>query len=177
MIEEHCKKKEEILHKLTKSNNELKLLQEKLKTNSLIKLQIIEKTHFSLFKLKKTKIIQIPTANKALISYFQSIILSLHEEYNEILMLAHGLGEFGIHTAKQVSSIVQHCFHLHLHLGALEKQDLNYFEKEMGLERGTVTLHKSERFIEEFLHDLRIIKEEILESQQKEFQTMVSVVQ
>ncbi|MEC8220608.1 MAG: hypothetical protein VX028_00935 [Nanoarchaeota archaeon] len=175
MIEEHKTKKKEILVKLEKSNEELKNLQEKLKTNSLIKIQVVEKTQFSLFSLKKVKVLQTPTANKTLISYFQSVILALHEEYNSILELAHGLGEFGVHTAKQISSVVQHCFHLHLHLGALEKHNLSHFENEMALEKGSCTLHKAERFIEEFLHDLRIVKEEVIEQQQKEYASVINV--
>lgn len=168
MIEEHCSKRKEILKHLQKSNEDVKALQEKLKSNSLVKICIVEKAHFSFFRLKKVKVIQKPMPNRALISYFQSIVLSLHEEYNSMLELAHGLGELGVHTSKQLSSIVQQCFHIHLHLGALEKQDMSYFEKELVKPEGSCTLHQAERFIEEYIYDFRILKEEILDFQQKE---------
>jgi hypothetical protein len=173
MIEEHCNKRKEILKNLRKSNENVKALQEKLKSNSLVKICVIEKTHFSFFKLKKIKVHQKPMPNKALISYFQSVILSLHEEYNEMLSLAHELGELGVHTSKQVSSIVQQCFHIHLHLGALEKQNMEYFERELVKEKESCTLHQAERFIEEYIHDFRILKEEILDYQENECKNLL----
>ncbi len=165
MIEENYKKNFEILNILKKSNEELKSLQEKLKTNSLVKIHVVEKTHFSLFKLKKTKVLNKAAPNKPMIGYVQSIILGLHEEYQKALDISHSLGEFGPEISKDISKLIQVCFSTHLHLNALEKGNLSHFEEQTGKEKGSLTLHEAERFFEEFLYDFRILKEEILNKQ------------
>lgn len=178
MQEEHTRLKRKILHQLEGANEELKMLESKISSTSLLKVHLVETTtHSGLFlkkkkHLKKNKVLP----NTLLLGWIQTVILEIHEEYASALQASHRLAEFGPHLAQNIHHLMQTCFTCHLHLRALEKEDLAYFEG-LSFQESKMTLHRAERIIEESIYDLRIAKETFLQSLRKECEDLPYQVQ
>ena len=176
MQEEQIRLKKKILHQLEGANEELKMLETKLSSTSLLKVHLVETTtHSGLFMKKKRKQKSNDVLpNTILISWIQTVILEVHEEYASALEGAHKLAEFGPHLSQKIHALMKNCFTCHLHLRALEKKDLEYFE-QLRVQGEKMTLRKAERMIEEQIYDLRIAKESFLQELRNECEVLPQV--
>ncbi len=169
MQEEYFRLKHKILHQLEGANEELKMLESKIHSTSLLKVQLIETTTHSglFFKKKNSHKKNKVMPNELLLGWVQTVILEIHEQYASALEASHRLGEFGPEISKKIHALMQSCFTCHLHLRAFEKKDLNYFSS-LSRTSDSITLHRAEKIIEECICDLRIAKETFLQDLRKE---------
>ena len=162
-------KKKELLRELERINEQLKVLESRFKTTSLLKVHFIEKTMYEGLILKRKRVMKKSGVypNSFMIQWIQATLLEINEDYNNLKNSMSNLKEFlpNIHT--EISKIGEMCFMCHTHLDALEKKNLSYFN-EFITSGGEITLHKVERFIEESFYDLRIKKEELLSNLREE---------
>ena len=110
--------------------------------------------------------------NEVLISWFETMVLEIHEEFNKAFEVSKKLKEFSPILFKQMSLLLEHCLHLHLDFHCLAKNRHEHFIEKMQPTK-QLTLHQIEAFIGDHLLDIMIILQQTLD-ETKTYATQLS---
>jgi hypothetical protein len=166
-----------ILDHLEKNYAVLELLKSKFSSNSLIKIHSKEELQLrNIFSskplIKKTETL-LPNSN--LISWFESLILEVHEELSRVLHSVKTLKESSKVLYKQITVLIERCFHLHLHFNYFNKGHLDFFKDQLKPSK-ELTLHQIEAYIFDTLLDVMIVYRQIIDETRQYVKEMECVV-